>query len=264
MSNIYRRIRGFWDNQPCGSAEINLSPENPNYFIDFDRFYEQKYPYLLPFLNLEGMQDKKVLEIGPGLGFTLNRIANVAHNTFGLDISIETLRVNQQRAQKPAAALNLIQASATDIPLQDNSIDAVVSIGCLHHIPNIQAAIAEVHRILKPGGIFKGMVYNRKSFRFQMYIPIMRRFSSKWRGKSWQECVNEMYDGSGNPYGMVYSKAEVSALFKDFSEIEFEVQNFVGEELWPSVGRKIPHHIWLSTLGRIWGLDLYFTAKATK
>lgn len=114
------------------------------------------------------------------------------------------------------------------------------------------------------GGAFKGMVYNRNSYRFRIYIPLARWFSRHWRGKTWQECVNEMYDGLGNPYGMVYSKAEVSALFNKFNKIEFRVENFVGTELIPRIGKKIPRNVWLATLGKVVGLDLYFTARAVK
>ncbi len=63
---------------------------------------------------------------------------------------------------------------------------------------------------------------------------------------------------------MVYSKAEVSVLFSRFGEMEFRVENFVGQELLPVIGGRIPRSFWLATFGRIAGLDLYFTARATK
>ena len=138
MFNIYRRIRGFWDINPA-AVRINLSPDDPRYFIDFDTFYEQNCPYLLPFLNIEGMQDKQVLEIGIGMGFILNRIANVTRMQLGWT-SLETLRLNQKRGSRLGQTPNLVQATATGIPLKDNSLDAVISIGCLHHIPEPPSA----------------------------------------------------------------------------------------------------------------------------
>lgn len=41
-----------------------------------------------------------------------------------------------------------------DIPLPDASVDLVISLGVLHHIPNVAHVIAEVSRILEPGGVF--------------------------------------------------------------------------------------------------------------
>lgn len=265
MANIYDRIREFWDSQPCGTTHLDLPPGSREYFIEFDRYYESLYPYLLPFLDLESMRGKKVLEIGLGSGFTLQRIAKVAEECFGLDISGETIRLNQARKDHLDLKANLIRASATDIPLADNSVDIVVTIGCLHHIPDIQKAVGEIHRVLKPAGILKGMVYYRNSYRFRVYIPLVRRFSRHWRGKSWQECVNEMYDGKGNPYGMVYSKAEVRRLLgSKFDSVRFRLENFVGAELLLRVGARIPRNVWLATLGKVAGLDLYFTARAVK
>jgi len=264
MNNIYNSIRNFWDSQPCGSTHVDLPLGSREYFINFDQFYSEMYPYLLPFLDLESLRGKRVLEIGLGSGFTLGRIAGVTKRSFGLDISRQTIRLNQQRDQHFGLGLQLIQASATDIPLRDNSFDVVVSIGCLHHIPDIEKAVAEIHRVLKPGGIFKGMVYNRQSFRFQVYIPLARRLSAKWRGQSWQACVNKMYDGSANPYGMAYSEKDIRKLFGGFVDFKFQVENFVGEEVLPFIGGKIPRKVWLATLGKIMGLDLYFTTSAIK
>lgn len=264
MSTIYDRIKDFWNNQPCGTTHLELPSGSKEYFIEFDRYYEKLYPYLLPFLNLESMRGRSVLEIGLGSGATLHKISEVAEVCYGLDISEETIKLNQARKKYFGLRMNLMHASATDIPLADNSLDIVVSIGCLHHIPDIQKAVDEIQRVLKPGGVFKGMVYNRNSYRFRVYIPVVRRFHSHWRGKTWQECVNEMYDGKKNPYSMVYSEGEVRKLFRRFKDIKIQEENFVGTEMLPGIGTKIPRKFWLATMGKIAGLDLYFTARVVK
>ncbi len=264
MAKLYSQIRNFWDSQPCGTTHINLPPQSREYFIEFDKFFESFYPYYLPFLNLEAMRGQRVLEIGLGSGFSLHRIAEVAETCYGLDLSANTLALNQARDRHFRLGCHLVQASATNIPLADNSLDFVVSVGCLHHIPDIQQAIDEIHRILKPQGIFRGMVYNRHSYRYQVYIPVTRRFGTRWRGKTAQDCVNEMYDGSDNPYGVVYSRSEISSLLRRFEMIDFQIQNFVGQEMVPGYGDRIPRNVWLKTLGRIAGLDLYFSARANK
>jgi ubiquinone/menaquinone biosynthesis C-methylase UbiE len=264
MGNFYNQIRSFWDSQPCGTTHIDLPPQSREYFIEFDKFFETYYPYYLPFLNLDEMRGQRVLEIGLGSGFSLHRIAEVAKEAYGLDLSGGTLDLNRARDRHFNLGLNLVQASATEIPLASNSLDVVVSVGCLHHIPDIAQAVDEIHRVLKPGGTFKGMVYNRHSYRYHVYIPLSRRFNAQWQGKTTQDCVNEMYDGSGNPYGTVYSKSDVAKLFHNFQILKFHTQNFVGEEMLPVYGDRIPRNVWLKTLGKIAGLDLYFTARAMK
>jgi ubiquinone/menaquinone biosynthesis C-methylase UbiE len=264
MPGIYQHIRSFWDAQPCGTTHLDLEPQSREYFIEFDKFFESFYPYYLPFIDPESMRGRRVMEIGLGSGFSLQRLAERAQSCIGLDLSGNTIELNQARARHFNLRITFVQASATEIPLDDNSLDCVVSVGCLHHIPDIQKAVDEIHRVLKPEGLFKGMVYNRNSYRYQLYIPFSRRFSARWRGKSAQDCINEMYDGAGNPYGMVYSRREVAKLFNKFELVHSEVQNFVGEEVSARFGGRIPRHVWLKTAGRIAGLDLYFTARAKK
>ena len=264
MGNLYSQIRSFWDSQPCGTTHINLPPQSREYFVEFDKFFEAFYPYYLPFLNLEAMRGKRVMEIGLGSGFSLHRIAEVAKDAYGLDLSGNTIELNQARDRHFNLGLNLINASATKIPLADNSFDFVVSVGCLHHIPEIANAVDEIHRVLKPGGVFKGMVYNRHSYRYHVYIPLSIRWSGQWQGKTREDCVNEMYDGSGNPYGTVYSRSEIAELFHDFEIVDVHTENFVGEEILPVYGDRIPRNVWLKTFGKIVGLDLYFTARARK
>ena len=181
-------------------------------------------------------------------------------------LSGETLRLNRTRQKIFGTKLNLIQASATDIPLADDSLDMVVSVGCLHHIPDIQKAVDEIHRVLKPGGVFKGMVYYKNSFRYRVYIPIVMEMHRRWwdNPKTRAQWVNTMYDGEANPYGMVYSKAEISKLFRNFTGFKFSNQNFVGEEMIPRYGGRIPRNVWLATFGKLAGLDLYFVARAEK
>lgn len=134
----------------------------------------------------------------------------------------------------------------------------------MHHILKIAKAVDEIHRVLQPGGHFQGMVYNRHSYRYNVYISISRRWRWQWQGKTREDCVSEMYDGAGNPYGTIYSRRQISQLFHNFQILDFHTENFVGEEMLPVYGDRIPRNVWLKTLGKIAALDLYFTAQARK
>jgi ubiquinone/menaquinone biosynthesis C-methylase UbiE len=261
---IAERIRQFWNQQPCGTTHVNLPAGTREYFIEFDRYFEALYPYLLPFLELERLRGKTVLEIGLGSGFTLHRIAGMTRECYGLDVSEKTLELNERRGRILGLDFKLIHASATDIPLKSDSVDAVVSIGCLHHIPQIGKAVSEIHRVLKPDGVFKGMVYNLDSWRLMVFMPLLRGTMRRWTGKSRQQCINEFYDGINNPYGSVFSRGDVSTLFRGFHKLRFEIRNFSGEEVLPKIGGLVPRDFWLATLGRLVGLDLYFTGAAVK
>ncbi len=261
---LTKEIQEFWDQSPCGTTHVDHVPGSKEYFSAFDAYYDQYYPYLRRFLRLEKLAGKRVLELGLGSGFTLQKISQHAALTVGADLSGETVRLNQKRQQHFGSSFRLVNTSAVQLPLQQDSFDAVVTIGCLHHIPDIRGAIAEIHRVLKPGGVLYGMVYNRNSYRYRVFIPLVRRFGRQNRDKTTQQCVNEFYDGVGNPYGTVYSMSEMRHLLAGFTRPDFRIENFVGRELLPYVGDRIPRNFWLATFGKLAGLDLYFRATAVK
>lgn len=54
-------------------------------------------------------------------------------------------------------------ADAEQLPFADNTFDLVNSWGVLHHSPDTPQTIREVHRVLRPGGEFRGAIYHRRS-----------------------------------------------------------------------------------------------------
>ncbi|MEH2087855.1 class I SAM-dependent methyltransferase [Nostoc sp.] len=105
-----------------------------------------------------------ILEIGSGYGrapLHLSKAKNLrCEKYYGIDISEPLLRrlikVKQEYNFFPEAEFNLICTSAETLPLEDNSIDLVISNCVFMHIPDAQLRnlLADICRVLKPGGIF--------------------------------------------------------------------------------------------------------------
>jgi len=105
-----------------------------------------------------------ILEIGSGYGrapLHLSKAKNLrCEKYYGIDISEPLLRrlikVKQEYDFFPEAEFNLICNSAEILPLEDNSIDLVISNCVFMHIPDAQLRnlLADIFRVLKPGGIF--------------------------------------------------------------------------------------------------------------
>ena len=94
-----------------------------------------------------------VLEIGMGAGHNLpyydtQRVSSVV----GIDPCRTSWGLAQPRAQGLAVPLDFVEGSAEDMPLEDAQFDSVLMTFSLCTIPNAQAALAEIHRVLKPGG----------------------------------------------------------------------------------------------------------------
>jgi ubiquinone/menaquinone biosynthesis C-methylase UbiE len=96
----------------------------------------------------------RVLEIGPGVG------ANLAHLPPGAElIAVEpNLRMHDRlrtRSEAAGVELTLLPASADRIPLPDGSVDEVICSLVLCTVDDPAAVLAEVRRVLRPGGRFR-------------------------------------------------------------------------------------------------------------
>ncbi len=102
----------------------------------------------------------RALEIGAGTGyFTLNLMqAGVVRSAVCMDISPGMLETLQRNAAKLGLPVATVAGDAEGLPLADESFDLVFGHAVLHHIPDLERAFEEFHRVLKPGGwvVFAG------------------------------------------------------------------------------------------------------------
>jgi ubiquinone/menaquinone biosynthesis C-methylase UbiE len=98
---------------------------------------------------------ERVLEVGPGTGYyTLELAGWIGEGTLAIfDIQQEMLDHTMERvSERGLANVESTQGDATSLPYGDESFDAVVLITVLGEIPERERAIAEIARVLKPGG----------------------------------------------------------------------------------------------------------------
>jgi len=156
----------FWSNNPCGALGSLSNKRRQRYDME---------PWVPILLREKVANDtpKKYLEIGCGQGvdtYYMCSLINKASEYIALDYSPESLKVASQHLAEATnegikVVPKFIEGSALDLPFEDNSIDAIYSMGVLHHTPDPQLAINEAHRVLKNGG--------------QAYICLYRKYSLK-------------------------------------------------------------------------------------
>lgn len=141
--------------------------DNRSYYDDFAGWYERErhlpYHRMLDDLEVELVArygaGRDVLEVGCGTGLILGRAAQVARSAMGVDLSGGML------AKAASRGLTVVQASATELPVATASVDVAYSFKVLAHIPDIQAALAEMARVVRPGGWVLAEFYNARSLR---------------------------------------------------------------------------------------------------
>jgi ubiquinone/menaquinone biosynthesis C-methylase UbiE len=97
-----------------------------------------------------------VLELGSGTGFFLLNLMQAGVGLRGTltDISPGMVQVATRNGQGLGLEVTGRVADAESLPFDDDSFDLVVGHAVLHHIPDVEQAIREVLRVLRPGGRF--------------------------------------------------------------------------------------------------------------
>ena len=97
----------------------------------------------------------RILEFGCGTGTTAIHHAPRVQHIDAIDISENMLQIGRDKARKAGIEnITFTRSTLTDFNAENASIDAVLGLNVIHLLPDREAAIAEVARILKPGGIF--------------------------------------------------------------------------------------------------------------
>jgi ubiquinone/menaquinone biosynthesis C-methylase UbiE len=94
----------------------------------------------------------RVLEIGIGSGLNLPFYSCNVEHIIGLDPSPKLLLMARRHPQPDASPVEFVEGSAEAIPLENRSVDTVVTTWTLCSIPDAEGALREIHRVLKPAG----------------------------------------------------------------------------------------------------------------
>ena len=98
--------------------------------------------------------ETQFLEVGIGTGRIALPIVKRGFTYTGVDISENMLNELRQKLAGESHQLTLLNADATNLPFEDASFDAILTVHVLHLIPDWRRALAEIRRVLKPGGIY--------------------------------------------------------------------------------------------------------------
>jgi ubiquinone/menaquinone biosynthesis C-methylase UbiE/ribosomal protein S27E len=174
-------------------------------------------------MPLDDLAGKSVLEIGPGAGAHSSIFLRHGAELTAADITIERAAATMRKFTilKPGHG-QAYQADAENLPFADNSFDIVYSNGVLHHSDDTVRCIAEVNRVLKPGGKAVLMLYARHSSVYWCNVlprALLTGEFFRWPEANWVGRLTEGKPKFGdvrNPVTRVYSAREIRELMGDF------------------------------------------------
>jgi ubiquinone/menaquinone biosynthesis C-methylase UbiE len=130
--------------------------------------------------------DGEVLEIGFGTGLNLPHYPEHVRRITTIDPNPGMNRIAQRRIARSGIEVDQRVLSGEALPFEDETFDSVVSTWTLCSIPDVERALAEVYRVLKPGGRFvfleHGLSDDAQVRRWQRWLnPIQRRLADGCR-----------------------------------------------------------------------------------
>lgn len=158
--------------------------------VDADRRRAYLYRARLRTLDHLGIHPETVVELASGAGSMTRWLVDSYPRVIATDVADAALQ--SCRARMPKDAVELVRTDAAHVALRDGFADMVVAFDLVEHLPEPERCLAEVHRLLRPGGIFFLSTPNPASLgarikgRYPEYrsLPLAKR-KKQWFG--WQD-----------------------------------------------------------------------------
>ena len=234
-------VRRWWTDNPMTydwRGEIPHEPGSPEHLAEVERRFlaeawfaqprgAHAFSGLVPFADLDG---KDVLEIGCGTGVHARLLAAADARVATVDLTPTAVDLTKRRLELAGLAADVREADAESLPFADASFDFVWSWGVVHHSEHTERVLAEIARVLRPGGRLALMVYHRSSITFWFnYVLYRGVVHGGLLRESPDELANRWSDGV---IARHYTRRGLSdALAPWFADVETKVMGQIGEAI---------------------------------
>jgi ubiquinone/menaquinone biosynthesis C-methylase UbiE len=234
--SLKSEVREFWDAGSCGEVYA-VGVSDLDYYKEHSKVRYDLEPYIRDFAKFHEGSGKDVLEIGVGMGADHHEWAkSMPSSLTGIDLTPLAIKHTKKRFQTFGLTPNVKLGDAEKLAFDDSSFDMVYSFGVLHHSPSTSEAINEVHRVLRPDGITRVMIYHTYSLTgYMLWFRYGLLAGNPF--KSLKDIYAEHLESPGTK---AYSRNETSALFSMFSEVKINTQLSFGDLLEGAVGQRHP------------------------
>lgn len=249
-----REIQRFWDENPV-NADFIQEPAGRAFFEAYDRRRQETEGHIRAEVMALPIEGARILEIGLGQGTESQLLAEAAAEYVGVDLTPESVRRVRQRFEffEISGGQHAVM-SGERVGFRDETFDLVFCHGVIHHSPRPAEIVAEIHRVLRPGGIAVAMLYHRHSLNYHVSIRFVRRVgifalslpgvaraASTLTGEPldrlsvhtknlrsqgleylrMRNFIHRSTDGPYNAYSSVWTEPEATELFSAFRDVCF-------------------------------------------
>lgn len=219
--SVNDQVRTFWEREPCGTnARITGEFETGSraWFEAVERNRYDNEPMIHAAAQFTRHRDKRLLEIGVGAGTDHLQWARAGAVCHGVDLTEAAIEATRRRLALYGFASALRRLDAERLPFDDGDFDLVWSWGVIHHAEQPERIVAEVHRVLREGGEFRGMMYKRYS------LAVAKEWIKHGllAGRPWRSFTDVLAHYFESPDTKAYTLAELRRMFTAFRQVSLE------------------------------------------
>lgn len=218
------QVKSFWNDQCCGTTCTVAEKFTWEYFEQIEQWRYTDQPFIHSFAQFSRYHGKRVLEVGFGAGTDFIQWLRAGARATGVDLTEEALAHLTHRVKVYQLPLpeDLRVADAENLPFASGSFDLGYSWGVLHHSPDTPRAIAELVRVVRPGGEIKIMLYNRRCLAvFKLWVKHALLARQPWKNFHWVMWHRLESIGTKG-----YTKTEVMRMLEPLGLTDIRMQTF--------------------------------------
>jgi ubiquinone/menaquinone biosynthesis C-methylase UbiE len=238
---LTEEVRQFWEREACGTTPVitgMLDPLSRDWFSQIEAHRYQVEPEIHSVAQFTRHRGKSILEIGVGAGTDHLQWARAGCLCHGIDLTDTAIETTRAHLQHHGLTSDLRRVNAEQIPFPDHTFDVVWSWGVIHHAEDPGQIIAEIHRVLKPGGLFLGMLYRRWSGNL-LRLWIRRALLA---GRPWRSLSDVTWHHFESKGTKAYTSRELHQLFGRFQSVDIRpvLTAYDGRYLPGFIARNLP------------------------
>ncbi len=215
------KVRNYWDARPCN---IRHSPKEVGTREYFDEVEQLKYfvePHIREFAEFDRWKDRRVLEIGCGLGTDTVNFARAGAHVTAVELSQTSAELTRRRLEVFGLSDRAIVyvGNAEELPsiVPEQTFDLVYSFGVIHHSPHPRRIVEHARRYMTPQTELRLMVYARVSYKL---FWIMKE-ENVWDLSRIDELIAQNSEAqTGCPVTYTYTDRTVRDLLSNFNVLE--------------------------------------------
>ena len=208
MTVTIEEVKKFWNDRPCNIKHSSKELGTLEYFDEVELKKFRAEPHILKFTEFPRWKNKKVLEIGCGLGTVGINFALNGSDYTGVELSKESLEIAKKRFevynQSGKFYLGNAEELSSFVPIE--TYDLIYSFGVIHHSPHPEKIVSQIKKYMNENSVLKIMLYAKDSWKNYMIDAGLDQPEAQY----------------GCPIANTYTKQDVVELLDEYEVLSIE------------------------------------------